>query len=158
VERSTALGEVFRKYLRSKRTFLDVAERCSLKGWPDLKPQIVNAWELQRLFNEQETLRLEYWLSVGDPKKGSWTSVSSISRRLLRDWDHIEERTLADSNVRYREIAAEIARRQAALDSDAIREPFDAARRDPEYAAALLSMQGTLRDLDAQLATGNGER
>lgn len=152
--RSDVLAEVFHRYSEAQREFLRVAERCSLKGWPDRKAQIVNAWELQRLFNERQVLRFEYWLAANDSEEGSWVSVNSISRRLLQDWGQLEERELIDSNPQYQVIIAEIARREAALDSDAIREPFDAARRDSEYAAALLSMQETLRQVDAQLATG----
>ena len=145
------LAGVFRKYSEAHREFLEVMQRCCLKGWPDRKPGIVNACELQRLFNEQQALRFEYWLASGQSDEGAWVSVNSISRRLRQDWGPLEEQALSGSNARYREIAAEIERRQAALDSDVIREPLDAARRDPEYVAALSSIQEALRQLDSQL-------
>ena len=152
MDRSTLFDEVFHQYLKHHREFLTVAQRCSIKGWPDRKPAILNAWRMQFLFNESESLRFEYLMRASSSEQKSWVSISSISRRLVKDWSEVEEQALSDSNTRYKGIMKEIAGCKAALDTSAIKEPFDAARRDPEYAAALLAVQEKLRELDAQLA------
>jgi hypothetical protein len=151
------LDELFHQYLTHQREFLTVAERCSIKGWPDRKPAMLNAWRLQFLYNEWQCLRFEYLLRSRGFQHPLWESMSSISSRIVEDWSEVEEQALSDSNLRYREIREEIAGCRAALDGEAIKEPFEAARRDPEYAAALLAVQDKLRELDAQLAGSSSQ-
>jgi len=153
VERLTVVCDVFRQYLKSKRAFLTVAERCTIKGWPDLKPAILGAYKLQFLFNERESLRFEYCIETDGFWTGCWASVSSISRRLDRHWTEGEERELVRRVPRYKEIVDEIAGLQETLVAGAIHKPLEAARRDPEYGAALLAIQEELRTLDARLAS-----
>lgn len=71
---------------------------------------------------------------------------------IVEDWSDLEEQALCNSHLRYSEISKDIAGCLAALDGEALQEPFEAARRDPDYAAALLAVQDTLRELDAPLA------
>jgi hypothetical protein len=151
------LDDLFQQYLTHQREFLRVAERCSIKGWPDRKPAILNAWRLQFLYNEWQSLRFEYLLRSGGFQQQAWESMSRISSRIVEDWSDVEERALSDSHRRYRAIKAEIAGCLAALDGEAIQEPFEAARRDPEYGAALLAVQDKLRALDAQLAGSSSQ-
>jgi len=153
VEKSTVVRDVFRQYLESKRAFLTVAERCTIKGWPDYKAAILDSYRLQFLFNERESLRFECLIETDDFCTGSWASVSSISRRLDRHWTDREERELVRRVRHYKEVVDEIAALQKKLVAGAIHEPLEAARRDPEYGTALLAIQEELRTLDARLAS-----
>lgn len=147
------IRDIFLEYLECKRKFFGIAEACSVKGWPDRKSAILNAYKLQFLFNEREALRLAYLIESGGFDDTAWVSVSKISERLLQNWTDGDEKALLEQEVRYKAVAQEVSYTEAVLDKEALREPFDAAGRDPEYRAALGMVQQKIRELDARLAS-----
>jgi hypothetical protein len=60
VAMANMVQDVFRRAVASKRAFLMVAERCAIKGWPDRKIALRNAFRLQELLGTREELRFEY--------------------------------------------------------------------------------------------------
>lgn len=147
------IRNIFLEYLECKRELFGIAEACSVKGWPDRKSAIRNAYKLQFLFTEREALRLAYLIESGGFDDTACVSVSKISERLLQNWTDGDEKALLEQEARYKEIAQEVSYTEAILDKGALREPFDAAGHDPEYRAALRMIQQKIRELDARLAS-----
>src|SRR5579859_6342284 len=106
------LRGVWLRYIDSKRHFLSIAERCSVRGWPDRKIAIRNAFRLQELFCDQEILRFEYlattWRDPANITYKSLTSVSAISNAIHNEWTDAAEGALQQSNPAYRNLVQEL--------------------------------------------------
>jgi len=150
--RAEIVAQAFREYGQSKREFFALAEICSVRGWPDRKAVVQNAFKLQILFNQREEMRLQFLLSRHAPEVARYKSVSEMSNRLTEHWSEDDEAGIAATSSRYRDILHEIEAQQASLDSDALTGPFQHAQRDPEYLHARQALQDKLRYLDDQLS------
>jgi hypothetical protein len=151
-QRARIVAQAFREYGKAKREFLAIAEFCSVKGWPDRKAIVQNAFKLQILLNQREEMRLEYLLSLQAPEIAAYKSISETSDRLVENWSEGDEGAIARTDSIYRGIVHEIEAHQAKLDSDALTGPFQAAQRDPEYLRARQDLQDKLQSLDHQLS------
>jgi hypothetical protein len=149
------LREVWLRYVDSKRHFLSVTERCSIRGWPDLKTAIRNAFRLQELFCDQEIMRFEHlatmWRDPASIACNSLTSVSAISKAIQQEWTETAEGTLQQSNPAYKKLVHEIEQCTASTTPEALDGPFRDARRDPEYIGARHAVQKALAACDKQL-------
>ena len=90
--------DVYRQYIQSKRELFEVAEACSIKGWPDRKAAVQVAFRIQNLLNEQEALRFEYLIEKRPSESASWESLTSISKRLDEGWNTAEDEILKENN------------------------------------------------------------
>jgi hypothetical protein len=145
----------YRRYMESNREYNKVVERCSLKGWPDRKVALRNAFKLQALLYDQQELRLDHLTNAFDPKDAVWksfTSVSAIFKRLNEDWSDAEEEALKRSSPSYTVLLTAIKECQSLMDPDALDGPFLAAQRDPEYRAAGAAHYDVLQELNDELA------
>jgi hypothetical protein len=149
--RALRVIQIHREWLQAKDEMIAIAERCSMRGWPDRRLAIQNAFRLQILFNEREALRLEHLVGHEVLEIKTGTSLTSISERLTKEWNSTEEAELNRSSARYREVLLEIDRCQIQLDPDALDGPFKDVQRDRQYQAARRDIQRKQRDFDQEL-------
>ena len=81
--------EIFRRYIESKLELLSIAERCSLKGWPDRRGALRNAFRLQQLYCEQELRRAEHLAATlktsgGLPRRP--TTLGALDAMVRQNW------------------------------------------------------------------------
>src|ERR1700680_2128569 len=105
----TAVRAAFREYSVSQRQFMNVADTCSHRGWPDRGAVLYNTWHCQRLYIRRQELRLEHLLPRGEFESGVWKSLSRICDRLDKNWSDIDERSALDDNSAYRDLTIAIA-------------------------------------------------
>ena len=148
--------QTFRAYIDSKRTFLAVAEACTIKGWPDRAATVRAAFRMQHLFCDQELMRFGLLVAIHVPGGESpklFSSIGSISHAIHDNWTDVNERSLEQRNPTYASILAEISNCRAAIAQEALEEPLKMAGRDPEYLKARTILQESLRECDKALAT-----
>lgn len=149
------LRPVWLRYIESKKHFLSIAERCCIRGWPDRKAEIRNAFRLQELFCDQEIMRFEHlvaiWRDPANTTCKSLTSLSAISKEIQQEWTDPMEETLQQSRPAYKKLVQEIERYNAAMAPEALEGPFRDARRDPEYVSARDAAGEALAACDKQL-------
>jgi len=148
----TPIRDVFCQYIESKRLFLSIAERCSIKGWPDRRAALQNSFRLQQLFNEREALRFDHLMNYHRFTVGDWKSLQTISARLEQGWSASEEEALRHVNSRYDDLEREILACQASQDPEALDEPLRAVQRDSEYVSARDAISRRTLELDKHLA------
>jgi hypothetical protein len=155
-DRALVVRTAVRQYLQSMKVFLMLAERCSLKGWPDRKIAVHNTFRLQLLFHERDAIRFEHLIKGHPPEGASWQSFSSISnifKRLNEAWEDVDEVAIKMDNPAYIDILTEIERRQASMDPAALDGPLRDLQEASEYRAARQAIAETLREIDDQLAS-----
>ena len=89
--------EVFRRYIGSKLELLTIAERCSLKGWPDRTEALRNAFRLQQLYCEQELMRAEHiaaTFKTFDGLRGPPTTLKAVDAIVHENWTDAREMAL----------------------------------------------------------------
>jgi hypothetical protein len=156
MRRLSRLRDVWSQYIESKRQFLIIAERCCVRGWPDQKLELRNAFRLQELYCEQEKLRLEHLIAAREldasmPWK-SLVSVSAISKIIHTHWTDAEEAAFTHDNADYMRLSQEIDKYQHAVDPTANAGPYSDAQRDPEYVRARQAAAEAIIACDEQLA------
>jgi hypothetical protein len=147
--------DVFLRYLDARRAFSLALERSAIKGWPDRSAVVRNATRVQALFFSQLTARLIHLVlrnGTDDTMWNGYTTTSKVHRRLQDQWSEHEEQTLRLRDPTYAEIQGEITALQASADPDALVEPFNMAKRDPELVAAGWKLNDTTLALDRELA------
>jgi len=84
----SALQEAHLEQLTVMLQWFDDAERCALKGWPDLKADVHRTFELQRLFARPSILRLNYLRKCDPARLGAGEqpvrAISPDVRRIYR--------------------------------------------------------------------------
>ena len=152
-QRATVVAQSFREYIQAKYDFLAVAQACSVRGWPDRKAQVENAWRLQVLFSRREELRLEFLFKRRAHEIGIFKSVSEISSRLAEHWSANDEAEADAVGTRseYSDVLHEIEILQANLDSEVLAGPFQDVQRDPDYLFARSRLQDKLQLVEAKL-------
>jgi hypothetical protein len=155
LRRISTLRDVWSQYIQSKRQFLITAERCCVRGWPDKKAEIRNAFRLQELYCERERLRFEHLAAAPELNASvhwqSLNSLSAISKSIDTEWNDHQEAALRDSNPDYMSICEEIDKCGAVLRTDNTG-PFTDAQRDPEYARARQAAADAIAACDQRLA------
>ena len=102
--RALFVRDVFRQFFDARRSFLEVFERCVIKGWPDRKAAVRVNFRLQELFYARETLRLAHLVNHSASNEGAWGSYASLSNvheRLDVGWSDLDEDTLKNSDSAY---------------------------------------------------------
>lgn len=155
IARANLVEEVFLKYLDARRAFNLELERCALKGWPDRSVAIRNAARLQELYYSLLSARLNHLVLQNGSDDATWnnhTNTLKVHERLQDQWSEREEQTLRLSDTAYAQIQSEITKLEAAADPEALIEPFNMAKRDPELVSAGWRLNNTVLDLDRELA------
>ncbi len=149
--------EIFRRYTESKLELFSIAERCSLKGWPDRREALRNAFRLQQLFCEQELRRAEHIAAASRTSGGSPrlpTTLNVIDEMVHQSETDLEEKALRQADPRYEALAGEIEECRAASDRTATEGPLKAAQSDPEYQKARKAAQEMALECDRLLNSG----
>ena len=124
--------EVLHQDINDYRDFLRVAERCALRGWPDRKKELRNAFRLQELLLEQQILRLECVATT----TADHSSISVILQAVREQWTDAQEQGLMRDNADYATLVHEIESCQRAMNPESIDGPLKDAQRDPDYIKA----------------------
>jgi hypothetical protein len=148
----------FRQYIGAVFEYLSSSETCLVRGWPDKRLVIREAFRIQELANRRTELRFEYLLKEHGAEDAIWSSFEKISRiwdRIHDGWQSIEEVALKKGSPAYDRLTAEIDKLQSALDPRALEGPFQDAQRDREYLDARGRMQDRIRELESELVTSS---
>jgi hypothetical protein len=132
---------------------MEVAERCTKKGWPDKKADVERVFRLQALYIEREALRFDYVFSKGAVAEATFNSLSRIHERLGTNWTDADEIGLGGQTPAYQGIATEIAQLLASWDVNCVDGPLRDVKRDAEYLAAEKSLGIRTRELNALLSS-----
>jgi hypothetical protein len=152
--------EIFGRYIESKLALFSIAERCSLKGWPDRKEVLQNAFRLQQLFCERELRRVERLaatLKMSDGLHRRPTTIKAVDAMVNESWTDLQETELRQVDPRYEALAAEIEKCRAASHGAATEGPLKAAQWDPEYQKARKAAQEVVLECD-RLLKSSAER
>jgi hypothetical protein len=129
-----------------------------LKGWPDRKGALQNAFRLQQLFCAQELRRAEYLaasLKMSDALRRP-TTIAVIEKMFREAWNDRHEKAMRQTDPSYGALADEIELCRAAFDRQAVEGPLRDAQRDPEWIAARKAAQEVLCEYDRQLGSDDG--
>jgi len=112
---------------------------------------------LQGLFFSPLSARLAHLVLQSGLDDAVWrgcTSTLKVHERLEDGWTELEEQTLRLRDATYVQLQSKIAelQTQAMSDSEALKEPFRMAKRDPEFIAEAWKLDETVRSLDRELA------
>jgi hypothetical protein len=132
------------------REFLSVAETCAQKGWPDFKSELQNAFSSQRLVLDRDFLRLKHLAAHAPECLASLQSVWTISTRLEKDWQIAENNAIAEQNLEYRDLEAEIGRRIALTHDHGLKGSFAALNGDPEFIRATGKLHQEALEIDTR--------
>jgi len=155
IDHPTAVRTAFRGYSDSQRQFMNVADTCSHRGWPDRGAVLYNTWQCQRLYIRRQELRFEHLLSREEFESGVWNSLSRICDRLDRDWSDIDERSALGDNSEYRDLTIAIAEAEhsrASMDKDLLDGPMRTMQGHAEYRAARQAIYEKVHELNKRLA------
>jgi hypothetical protein len=153
--RALFVRDVFRQFFDARRSFLEILERCVIKGWPDRKAAVRVNFRLQELFYACETLRLDHLVNHSSSNQAAWgsyVSLSNVHERLNKGWGDLDEATLKNNDSAYAAMQTEIEALRPLIDPAALEEPFRMAGRDPELLTATQDLEGKSRELNQQLA------
>jgi hypothetical protein len=155
VNRLCRLREIWLQYTDARRRFLIIAERCCLRGWPDRKLELRNAFRLQGLFCDMELLRLDHLISNGAfdgmIARNSLITLDAIASIIHKQWTHVEEATLRQDHSDYPSVRRQIEECATAVDPTANSGPYRDAQRDPEYVSARQAVADAVTACDKQL-------
>jgi hypothetical protein len=153
--RAFRVEDVFQKFIEARLKFIQVIERCALKGWPDRKSAIRSNAHLQALFYTRLPLRLTYLVEqkvISDAGWSEYTSTDQVHARVQDGWGDDEEKALRLCNEAYDRIQNAIPIATAATDPPALDGLFEMAKRDPELHAAWSKLNNTVLALDSELS------
>jgi len=134
-DRLRHIQEIYAQYLGVKRDLFLRLEVLSEKGWPDRRAEIRDAFELQILYLERDSLRMADLVSRRDETLGLAHSLSDVCSRVESTWSEREDSELASRNSKYQHVDNSI-RRLCAKCRDGMKGPLADMERDPEYARA----------------------
>jgi hypothetical protein len=146
--------ETYREYLEWAKSLLMLAEKCSIKEWPDRTLALQKVFRLQILYNEREALRFEYLIKGDMPDIMTRKSLTRINERLIKEWTEAEEAGLRESNSTYRDLLRGIADLEGKADSPALDEPFQTLTQNSDYRSARLAFANRIQELNEQLSRG----
>jgi hypothetical protein len=86
--------DIYRKYLKSSRNFMQLAEQRAIEVSPDQKPHLLNCFRLQHLWAEQRSIRFQHLLKSKSCDCALFKSLDEISQRLDKDWSAEEDSVL----------------------------------------------------------------
>jgi len=153
--RSAIVCRIFLRYLDARIKFNAELERCALKGWPDRGASIRMATRGQERLLRRLAMRLSELAGREGPEAPRWevyTSTLKVHKALEDYWTEADEISMRAKHPSYAANEAEIIRIRKSSDPEAVREPFEMAKRDPELVAAGWSLDRTVRDLDLELS------
>ncbi len=145
------IRDIFCDYLKAMREFLEVFERCIVRGWPDRKDAISVTTRIAYLNCDVQRWRLDYLCEQGLLELKAHQSLSAIFDRLNKQWTDDEEAALKAKHVPYRGAVTNRDVERAQLDPEALEGPFGDIERDQEYLTARESLRLKAKSLDAQL-------
>ncbi|SRR6266404_734796 len=126
------LQEAHLEQLTVMLQWFDDAERCALKGWPDLKADVHRTFELQRLFARRSILRLNYLRKCDPARLGAAKSLSELSHLTYDGFTEEDDRAAAREVVSYGALRTEITRLSTMMPAP-IDGPLEALQSDPEW-------------------------
>lgn len=126
------LQEAHLEQLTVMLQWFDDAERCALKGWPDLKADVHRTFELQRLFARRSILRLNYLRKCDPVRLGAAKSLSELSHLTYDGFTEEDDRAAAREVVSYGALQSEITRLSTMMPAP-IDGPLEALQSDPEW-------------------------
>ncbi len=153
--RAKLIQEVFLRSIDARLAFSRSLERCAIKGWPDKASDVRNTTRVQELFWSQLTARLNHLILLSGWDDAQWrqyTNTAMIQERLQDRWSEHDEQGLRLRNASYAQIYTAITELRAVSDPQALEEPLQMARRDPELIAAAWKLDNAVRALDEELA------
>ena len=104
------LQEAHLEQLTVMLQWLDDAERCALKGWPDLKADVHRTFELQRLFARRSILRVDHLRKCDPARLGAAKNLSELSHLTYDGFTDEDARAAAREVVGYGALQSEITR------------------------------------------------
>lgn len=131
--RAAAVHDIFIRYLKSYRIFIDHAERRAIKVSPETMHASQVAFRLQRLLNERQTLRFKYLFASAKFDASKFRTLSSIEERIDAGWSETEEAHLMQNVPSYKEAAREIDDLKAKLDPAALAKRRTTLEQDSRY-------------------------
>lgn len=149
---ATIVRAIYREYLEWAKSLLMLAEKCSIKEWPDRTIALQKVFRLQVLYNEREALRFEYLIKGDMPDIVTWKSLTRINERLIKEWTEVEEAGLRESNSTYRDVLRGIADLEGKTNSPALDEPFQALTQNSSYREARVAFANRIQKLNEQLS------
>jgi hypothetical protein len=149
--RAAKVHDIFLKYLKSYRTFVDLAEKRAIKVSPETKRASQVAFRLQRLLNERQTLRFEFLFTSKKLEPLEMQTLSSIETRIDAGWTEAEESDLMLNFSSYKNIAREINDLNAAMDPGALARRRAVLEKDSKYLEARLALAERARKLMNQM-------
>jgi hypothetical protein len=155
VKRPSAIRNAFREYSEAQRKFMEVADDCSHRRWPDRGAALYYTWKCQKLYIRRQELRFEHLFSGGEFESGNWSSLSAICDRLDKSWSDIDERNTLSNDSTYAELTTEIAgaeHSRTAMGKDLVDGPLHALQRHAEYRTAREAIYEKVHEIDRRLA------
>lgn len=113
-EQLNGFRAAFQEYLDAQLQFVMIADNCSKKGWADRGAVLYYTWQCQRLYIRRQEFRFGYLYSCGEFKDGAWTTLSTITDRLDKNWGSNDERDALTHRSDYKDLMAEIAEAELA--------------------------------------------
>jgi hypothetical protein len=150
----TAVRAAFCEYSNSQRQFMNVADTCSHRGWPDRGAVLYNTWQCQRLYIRRQELRFEHLLPRGEFESGVWSSLTRIGDRLDKNWSDLDEQSALDDNPAYRDLTVAIAEAEhsrASMDKDLLDGPMRTMQGHAEYRVARQAIYEKVHELNKRL-------
>jgi hypothetical protein len=154
LDRPTSVRSAFREYLESQREFINVADTCSHRGWPDRGAVLYNTWQCQRLYIRRQELRFEHLLPRGEFEIGVWNSLSTVCDRLDKNWSDVDERGALENDSVYRDLATAIVEAEqtrVSMGKDLLDGPMRAMQQHAEYRVARQAIYEKVHELDRRL-------
>jgi hypothetical protein len=151
LEHPTPVHTAFLEYLDSQRQFIEAADTCSHRGWPDRGAVLYNTWQCQRLYIRRQELRFEYLLRREGFEIGVWNSLTKICYRLDENWSDIDERGALDNDSAYKDLAiaiAETEQTRASMDKNLLDGPIRTMQQHAKYRAARQAIYEKVHELD----------
>ena len=149
--RAATVHDIFIRYLKSYRIFIDLAERRAIKVSPETMRASQVAFRLQRLLNERQTLRFKYLFASAKFDAVKLRTLSSIEERIDAGWSEAEEAHLMQNIPSYKEAAREINDLKAKLDPVALAERRTILEQDSRYQDARQALAERARKLMDQM-------
>src|SRR5215813_13693711 len=150
--RAALIQDVFQQYLDAMLGFLGVLTQCAGKSWPDRRDALRRSFDLQKLYYQQQSLRLSYLVETSAPDDPTWNSYSKIAQiyeRLEPNWPDNDEAPLVARSPAYAGLRNEIEQLKAMRDDPGL-EPYRMAYTDPEFLAAVSDLQKKMQEFDAR--------
>jgi hypothetical protein len=157
--KSRSIQDLFRKYVRSHRVFVDIAEQRAIV----LMPEQESAWRvmfgLQRLLAERQLLRFEYLVNRDEAARPDWTKLSDVESRIEGGWSEVEEGELAHASRHYAKLSESIRMFRSKLNAENLDAQLKFLQEDSHYRRARFDLGDNARMVGKEfdLALGKGK-